>query len=400
MKIFLISATVILAAATLSAYRTSSKTPQVNVTVSEGTSMSVAVSPDGSTLAIDLQGSIWTLPATGGTAKRITDLFNDARQPAWSPDGKWITFFGYRDGGYDLWAMAPDGTQSAQADLGTFDDREPAWSHDGTRVAFSSDRGNPLGSDYNIWVLDIAQRRVRAADEAIRPKTTCRPGRPTTRRSRSPRLATTAQSVWAVDRGRRRRSARSRPRRAASTRRRGDPADRSFTTSTTGGDEPARGRRQAAHRRRERVRVPRRRGHRPPSSTTCRTARSASARVDGGDAADHRVQSHAAGDARRQLRARASATSTSTTPRQALGIVRPVISPDGTKVAFAAVGDIYVMPVGGKPENITKDKYLDTDPAWSPDGSQLVYSSDKGGEHAAVVDPRHEDRAGPPAHAS
>ncbi len=69
----------------------------------------------------------------------------------------------------------------------------------------------------------------------------------------------------------------------------------------------------------------------------------------------------------------------SVAPRQALGIVRPVISPDGTKVAFAAVGDIYVMPVGGKPENITKDKYLDTDPAWSPDGSQLVYSSDKGG---------------------
>jgi hypothetical protein len=43
----------------------------VDVTVSEGTSMAVAVSPDGSTLAMDLQGSIWTLPAAGGTAKRI-----------------------------------------------------------------------------------------------------------------------------------------------------------------------------------------------------------------------------------------------------------------------------------------------------------------------------------------
>ena len=31
----------------------------------------------------------------------------------------------------------------------------PIWSHDGTRVAFSSDRGSPLGSDYNIWVLEV-----------------------------------------------------------------------------------------------------------------------------------------------------------------------------------------------------------------------------------------------------
>ena len=38
----------------------------IDVTVREGTSMSVAVSPDGRTLAIDLQGGIWTLPAAGG----------------------------------------------------------------------------------------------------------------------------------------------------------------------------------------------------------------------------------------------------------------------------------------------------------------------------------------------
>ena len=38
---------------------------------------------------------------------------------------------------------------------GTFDDREPIFSHDGTRIAFSSDRGDPLGSDNNIWVLDV-----------------------------------------------------------------------------------------------------------------------------------------------------------------------------------------------------------------------------------------------------
>jgi hypothetical protein len=90
----------------------------IDVTVGEGTSMSVAVSPDHRLLAIDLQGSIWTLPVSGGDATRITDVFNDARQPAWSPDGKWVTFFGYRDGGYDLWAVAPDGSNQHTSSRG------------------------------------------------------------------------------------------------------------------------------------------------------------------------------------------------------------------------------------------------------------------------------------------
>ena len=44
-------------------------TYRLDVTVSEGTSMSVGVSPDGRTLAIDMQGSIWTLPVSGGAAR-------------------------------------------------------------------------------------------------------------------------------------------------------------------------------------------------------------------------------------------------------------------------------------------------------------------------------------------
>ncbi len=164
----------------------------IDVTIHEGTSMSVAVSPDGRTLATDLQGSIWTVPAGGGTATRITDVFNDARQPAWSPDGRTITFFAYRDGGYDLWSVAPDGTNQRKLTWGAFDDREPTWSHDGTRVAFSSDRGNPLGSDYNIWILDTRTGEFKQLTKRRRRRTTCRRGRPTTRRLRSRPRATTA----------------------------------------------------------------------------------------------------------------------------------------------------------------------------------------------------------------
>ena len=89
--------------------------------------MAVAVSPDGQTLAIDLQGGIWVVPARGGAAKRITDEFSDARQPAWSPDGRTIAFFAYREGGYDIWAVNPDGTGLHRLTWGPYDDREPAW---------------------------------------------------------------------------------------------------------------------------------------------------------------------------------------------------------------------------------------------------------------------------------
>ncbi|MBL8958578.1 MAG: hypothetical protein JNJ98_01910, partial [Gemmatimonadetes bacterium] len=61
-----------LALAAALAVVTSQPSTTATVTVTEGTSMSVAASRDGQQLAIDLQGSIWLLPATGGEAKRLT----------------------------------------------------------------------------------------------------------------------------------------------------------------------------------------------------------------------------------------------------------------------------------------------------------------------------------------
>ena len=353
----------------------------VRVTVDEGTSMSVAVSPDGKSLAMDLQGSIWVLPAAGGEAHRVTDLFNDARQPVWAADGKSIIFFAYRDGGYHLWSVSPDGTGQRQITRGMFDEREPAVSHDGTRIAFSSDRGNALGSDYNIFVLDLRSGEIRQL-------------------TRDP--AEDSMPAWSPD---------DRQIIFASTR---DNGHGVWAVAAAGGPE------QRVAQSFARVIS----AAQAPSGEIVAQAIDGASPISGphgwlevsgksisGDemvfpfrpsflpdgtfyyAADGKIKRRRLNGPAETIPFTASLEVTpvagtyvrrkrdfdSQTPRKALGIVRPVISPDGKTIAFNALGDIYVMPVGGAPVNITHDAAYDCDPAWSPDGGQLVYCSDKAG---------------------
>jgi len=130
---------------------------RIQLMLTEGTSIAAAVSPDGRTVVIDLSGSLWILPSSGGIARRITDEFSDARQPAWSPEGRTIAFQSYRDGGWHIWTVAPDGTALKQLTSGPFDHREPHWSPDGARIAFSSDRSG----NYDIWELVLATGQLR-----------------------------------------------------------------------------------------------------------------------------------------------------------------------------------------------------------------------------------------------
>ena len=71
-------------------------------------------SPDGRTIAFDAfdpdnHVHVWTIPAEGGTPRRITGPTGDQARPTWSRDGRWIYFSEAREGGRDIWRVPATG---------------------------------------------------------------------------------------------------------------------------------------------------------------------------------------------------------------------------------------------------------------------------------------------------
>lgn len=110
-------------------------TRQVEFETTEGTWMSVDVSPDGRLLAFDLLGDIYTLPVEGGEARLIAGGHALDVQPRFSPDGRQIVFTSDRDGLDNVWVMDVDGSDPRQITK----ERErqvnsPAWTPDGRYI--------------------------------------------------------------------------------------------------------------------------------------------------------------------------------------------------------------------------------------------------------------------------
>jgi imidazolonepropionase-like amidohydrolase/Tol biopolymer transport system component len=126
----------------------------VAIDTDEGTWMTVDISPDGKEIVFDLLGDIYTMPAAGGDAKAISAGVSWDMQPRFSPDGQWIAFTSDRAGGDNIWIMKRDGSEPKQVSKESFRlVNSPAWSPDGEWIAghkhFTAERS--LGSG-EIWL--------------------------------------------------------------------------------------------------------------------------------------------------------------------------------------------------------------------------------------------------------
>lgn len=119
--------------------------------VTSGTFMSLAISPDGGTILFDMLGEIYALPAKGGRAVPVATGMAFEVQPAFSPDGKWIAYVSDRSGGDNVWIARTDGSGArriSDEDEGAVR-TSPEWSADGKYVYVSRYR---IRLDrYELW---------------------------------------------------------------------------------------------------------------------------------------------------------------------------------------------------------------------------------------------------------
>ena len=149
-------------------------TRDIDFSTSEGTWMSVDLSPDGRWIVFDLLAHIYRVPAEGGEAQCLTQSSGVALNfhPRISPDGATIAFVSDRLGQNNLWLMNADGSQPravfTDKDVRAF---EPAWSPDG-RYIYVRRQDMRRNGGSGIWMysrdggegVEIVGREVRGAE--------------------------------------------------------------------------------------------------------------------------------------------------------------------------------------------------------------------------------------------
>lgn len=338
--------------------------------VTSGTDFAVALSPDGRRLAIDLLGVLWVVSSSGGQARRLTSDLYDIAQPDWSPDGRSIAFQSYRDGVFNIWTIRPDGSRLRQLTQGPYDHREPRWSPDGLQIAYSSDEGG----SYGIHLLDVRSGRTRLItdSEAEEYEPAWSPD------GRRIAFVTAKTRIDVVD-------VRSGDRRTEVTRPEGEEIHQPSWHPDG---------KQVVYHRYHEGRNDLMLGDEPlvEGEVAFPFRVAFGERGDYYYTSDGRIRRRRLGGRRGSTVGFAAALPTVTPryrkqqrdfdgrrPHKVVGIGSPTPSPDGRRIAFRALNDIYVMSLRGRAEPLFRDRWWKADPDFSPDGRRLAFVTDRTG---------------------
>ncbi|HEX8117382.1 MAG TPA: hypothetical protein VF521_08920, partial [Pyrinomonadaceae bacterium] len=115
---------------------------------------SASLSPAGVRAVVEARGEVLTVPTEKGDVRNLTNTPGVAeRDPAWSPDGKWLAYFSDESGEYQLHLREQSGMgEVKKISLGNPPSffYSPTWSPDSKKIAYYDKR-------LNVWYIDIAK---------------------------------------------------------------------------------------------------------------------------------------------------------------------------------------------------------------------------------------------------
>jgi len=121
------------------------------------------LSPSAKRAVLEARGDLFTVPAEKGDPRNLTQTPGAReRDPAWSPDGKWIAYLSDKSGEYEIHVIGSDGkTPDRQVTRGggaTFR-FAPRWSPDSKRIAFSD-------KTYALYWCDVEKGTSTRVDKS------------------------------------------------------------------------------------------------------------------------------------------------------------------------------------------------------------------------------------------
>jgi tricorn protease len=117
----------------------------------------LGISPTGKRVLVEARGEIFTIPAEKGDTRNLTASSGSAeRDPAWSPDGKFISYFSDKSGENALVIEEQDGLKPPRviALPGATHYYTPSWSPDSKKLLYHD-------TNLNVWVLDIETGKAK-----------------------------------------------------------------------------------------------------------------------------------------------------------------------------------------------------------------------------------------------
>ncbi|MAB83135.1 MAG: hypothetical protein CMJ24_06830 [Phycisphaerae bacterium] len=118
------------------------------------------ISPSGARAVVEARGDIWTLPAKNGLARNLTNTDGIAeRDPAWSPDGRWVAYFSDASGEYEIHLQQSDGKGETRqlTSGGTPFKYAPRWSPDSKKILYTEKSGE-------MFLIDVADGSTVSVD--------------------------------------------------------------------------------------------------------------------------------------------------------------------------------------------------------------------------------------------